>query len=207
MTLPPLLALHPLGFLLAGMFIALLTSILWWMLHVPSAVSLDVARAVHSVGGVRRIMVPIMDRFYSERAIELACRLAVGHHPAKIVLINVIEVPRTLPLAIPLPALERLGEKAIADGLTIVKRHGLIGESTTVRSREAGEGIVRAAMDFDADLIVLGVREDRGMIDTIFSRTTTLLLRRAPCEILIDFVPQGALPTQGSTRKDEEVRA
>lgn len=206
MTLPPLLALHPLGFLLAGTFIALLTSILWWMLHVPSAVSLDVARAVHSMGGVRRIMVPIMDRFYSERAVELACRLAAGH-PAKIVLINVIEIPRTMPLGIALPAIERAGEKAIADGLTIVKRHGLIGESTTVRSREAGEGIARAAMDFDADLIVLGVREDRGMIDTIFSRTTTLLLRRAPCEILIDFVPQGALPTQGTTRKDEEVRA
>jgi len=148
-----------------------------------------------------------MDRFYSERAVELACRLAGGPHPAKIVLINIIEVPRTMPLAIPLPAIELLGKTAIADGLTIVKRHGLIGESTTVRSREAGEGIARAAMDFDADLIVLGVRENRGMIDTIFTRTTTLLLQRAPCEILVDFVPEGALPTAGANRKDEEVRA
>ncbi len=206
MTFPLALALHPLGFLIAGTFVLSLISVLWWMLHVPLPVSEDVARAVHSVRGVRRIMVPIMDRFYSERAVELACRLAEGH-PAKIVLVNVVEVPRTMPLAIPLPVLERRGEKAIADGLTIVKRHGLIGESTTVRSREAGEGIARAATDFDADVVVLGVRADRGMIDTIFSRTTTLLLRRAPCEILIDFVPEGALPVQEPTQEDEGVHA
>ncbi len=206
MTLPLLLALHPLGFLLAGTFVVLLSSVLWWMLHVPLPVSSDVARAVHSVWGVRRIMVPIVDRFYSERAVELACRLAAGH-PAKIVLIYVIEVPRTMPLAIPLPAIERAGEKAIADGLTIVKRHGLIGESTTVRSREAGEGIAHAARDFDVDLIVFGVLGDRGMIDSIFSRTTSLLLRRASCEILIDYVPVGALAFEAPTPTDKEVHA
>ncbi len=206
MTLPLLLALHPLGFLLAGTFVVLLSSVLWWMLHVPLPISSDVARAVHSVWGVRRIMVPIVDRFYSERAVELACRLAAGH-PAKIILIYVIEVPRTMPLAIPLPAIERAGEKAIADGLTIVKRHGLIGESTTVRSREAGEGIALAARDFDVDLIVFGVLGDRGMIDSFFSRTTSLLLRRASCEILIDYVPVGALPVEAPTATDKEVHA
>ncbi len=200
-----LLVLNPLGIAFAATFVTLLLSVLWWMFHVPSPVSLDVARAVRSVGGVRRIMVPIMDRFYSERAVELACRLAAGH-PAKIVLVNVIEVPRTMPLAIPLPILERGGEKVIADGLSIVKRHGLIGESTTVRTREAGEGITRAAMDYDADLIVLGVRGDQGMIESIFSRATTQLLRRAPCEVLLDFVPDGALPVEASTSTDEGVR-
>lgn len=206
MTLPLLLALHPLGFLLAGTFVVLLSSVLWWMLHVPLPVSSDVARAVHSVWGVRRIMVPIVDRFYSERAVELACRLAAGH-PAKIILIYVIEVPRTMPLAIPLPDIERAGEKAIADGLTIVKRHALIGERTTIRSREAGEGIARAASDLDVDLIVFGVLGDRGMIDSFFSRTTSLLLRRASCEILIDYVPAGALPVEVPTPTDKEVHA
>lgn len=199
-----LLVLHPLGIALAVAFATLLTSVLWWMLHIPSPVSVDVARAVHSIQGVRRIMVPIMDRFYSERAVELACRLAQGQ-PAKIVLVSVIEVPRTMPLAIPLPALEQEGAKEIADGLTIVKRHGLIGESTTLRTREAGEGIARASVDFDADLVVLGVRADRGMIESIFTRVTTLLLRRAPCEVLLDFVPEGALPVKAPPSAQEEV--
>ncbi len=200
-----LLVLHPLGIGLAVVFATLLISVLWWMLHVPTPISLDVARAVYSIRGVRRILVPIMDRFYSERAVELACRLAQGQ-PTKVVLVNIIEVPRTMPLAIPLPVLERSGEKAIADGLTIVKRHGLIGESTTVRTREVGEGIVRAAVDYDADLVVVGVRGDRGMIESMFAKATSLLLRRAPCEVLVDFVPAGALPVEAPP-PEKEVRA
>lgn len=198
MTLPLLLVRHPLGLAIGVAFITMLVSVLWWMLHVPLPVSVEVARAIHSVRGVRRIMVPVMDRFYSERAVELACRLAQGH-PAKILLANVIEVPRTMPLEIALPDLERQGESAIADGLAIIKRHGLIGERTTIRTREAGEGIVHAAIDFDADILVIGVRSDQRMIDSIFSRTTALVMRRAPCEILIDYIPEGAPVTGASS--------
>ncbi len=203
--MPVLVVLHPLGITLAVTFAILLATVLWWMLHVPPPVSADVARAVHSVEAVRRIMVPIMDRFYSERAVELACRLASGK-PTKILLAYIIEVPRTMPLSIPLPVIEQSAQKATADGLSIVKRHNLIGESTTVRSREAGEGIARAAKDYDVDLVVLGVRGDRGMMESVFARTSAFLLRRAPCEVLIDFVPVATLPAEENTQVDAEVR-
>jgi nucleotide-binding universal stress UspA family protein len=192
------------GIALAAAFAVGLGSVLWWMLHVPSPMTQEVARAVHSVRAVRRIMVPIMDRFYSERAVELACRLGAGR-TTKILLAYVIEVPRTMPLDIALPHVERRAEQAIEDGLSIVKRHGLIGETTVLRAREAGGGIARAARDYDMDMLILGVRGDQGLLENIFARTTALLLRRAPCEVIIDHVPVGTLPVEEPAPTDVEV--
>jgi hypothetical protein len=45
------------------------------MLRLPQPLPQEVARAVYSVEAARVIVVPILDLFYSERAVELACRL------------------------------------------------------------------------------------------------------------------------------------
>jgi len=93
---------NPIGMGLAGLFALALLSVLWWMLHVPPPVPREVARAVHSLNALKRILVPILDTYYSERAVELACRLVEGQQ-GTIILGYVIEIPRTLPLDVPLP--------------------------------------------------------------------------------------------------------
>jgi len=46
----------------------------------PQPLPQEVARAVYSVEAARVIVVPILDLFYSERAVELACRLGRQQH-------------------------------------------------------------------------------------------------------------------------------
>jgi len=203
-NITPVIVLHPVGIALAAAFVIVLSSVLWWMLHVPAPVPAEVARAVHSVRAVRRIMVPFMDRFYSERAVELACRIGAGQ-PTKILLAFVIEVPRTMPLDVPMPAMEQRAQAAIEDGLAIVRRHGMIAETTVLRLREAGAGICRMAREFDVDLIIVGARGDQGVVETVFDRVTMGLLQRAPCEVIIDHVPVGALPVEEPPQADREV--
>lgn len=181
----PELQLSSLGILLATTFAVALGGLLRWMLHVPAPVSAEVAKARSSVSYFMRILVPTIGMPYSEKGIELACRL--GHEQkAELVLIYVLEVPRTLPLNAPLPEAECKASEALERAREIVSLHGLEAVTRIERAREAGEGILRAAKDYHADAIVMGIRPRLTRTQDLLGRTTDILLRRAPCEVIVD---------------------
>jgi nucleotide-binding universal stress UspA family protein len=122
---------------------------------------------------------------YSEKGIELACRL--GHEQkAELVLTYVLEVPRILPLNARMPEAETKAQEALERAREIVSLHGLGAQTLIERAREAGEGIIRAAKDQGVDAIVLGIRPRLSLGQDLLGRTTDILLRRAPCEVIID---------------------
>jgi nucleotide-binding universal stress UspA family protein len=178
------------GSLLAFVFAASMSVLLWWMLHVPRAIPLAAAKARRAVGAIKRVIVPTSGTLYSERGIELACRLG-EEQKAEIYLINVIEVPRTLPLDAPLNEAEAHAGAVIKRGEEIVTLRGLPVKGEVKRGRVAGEEIIRAAKDYDADLIVMGIRSQIRMAQEILGRTSDLVLRRAPCEVILDKLSVG----------------
>jgi len=180
-----------LGVVLAFAFASSMGMLLWWMLHVPRAIPLAVARARRTVGAVKKILVPTSGTFYSERGIELACRLG-EEQKAEILLVNVIEVPRTLPLDAPLPEAEIKAGDVIKRGEEIVTLRGLPVKAEVKRGRVAGEEIIRAAKDWEADLIVMGIRSQIRMAQDILGRSSDLVLRRAPCEVIVDKLSEQA---------------
>ena len=176
--------------LAAGAFLALLAAILLWVLGAPRQLAEEVERARRSVDILRRILVPTAGAGHSERGVELACRLAEDR-AAEILLAYVIEVPRTLPLTAPLAAPEQAAESALERASAIVRLHGLTPERAVARARVAGEEIVRLARDWNADLIVMGIRPRVGLREEMLGRTSDIVLRRAPCEVLLDKIPEG----------------
>ena len=176
-----------LGALLAVVFILSMGTLLWWMLHVPKAIPLAAAKARRAIGAIKKILVPTSGTLYSERGIELACRLGEDQK-AEIYLINVLEVPRTLPLEAPMPEAEAKAVDIIKEGETIITLRGLQAKGEVRRGRIAGEEIIRAAKDWEADLIVMGIRTNIRMAQEILGRTSDLVLRRAPCEVIVDKV-------------------
>ncbi len=177
------------GALLAFVFSSAILSIIWWMLHPPPQVSLSVAKAKVAVSAIKKIIVPTVGTVYSEKAVELACRLG-QEQKAEIVVTYVIEVPFTLPLNATMGKLEQLAKEAVGRGVEIVMHHGLPAKSKIERARKVGEGIIRLAADQDADLIVIGIRPVIGLSERILGRTSETLLRRAPCEVIIDRRPE-----------------
>jgi nucleotide-binding universal stress UspA family protein len=156
---------------------------------VPSPMAQEVARAVFSVHATRCIVVPILDLFYTERAVELACRMGKQQN-AIIVLAYIIEVPRLLTLDFPLSAdMEERSNQALKHAHAIVERHGLKAETTTLRAREANEGIGQIVQAYKGDIVVLGVQAAERHLPSIFTRTADALMRRPPCEVLIDSMP------------------
>lgn len=185
----PEVHITPLGALIALAFTGLMVGLLWWMLHPPKPVPQVAARAKWAVGAIRRILVPTVGMPYSERGVELACRLG-QEQKAEIILVYVIEVPRTLSLSTPLPEVEAKATEILNQANDIVSSHGLRASARIERAREASEGIIRAARDNEVNLIVVGVRPEVSPMSELLGRTTDVLLRRAPCEVIIDKLPE-----------------
>jgi len=191
------------GAVLAAGFAAALAALLLWMLRVPRPVSAAVARAVRSVGAVRTILVPILEAYYSERAVELASRLG-QFQKATILLEYILEVPRTLSLGVPLPQAEAGARDALERAKQIVEMHALEAHTEVVRAREAGEGIARAARDHDVDVIVMGIPPGSGLIEGSTVRAAESLFRQAPCEVIIDRLAETSLGESATERAGPE---
>jgi nucleotide-binding universal stress UspA family protein len=185
--------LQALGALIAILFVGTLTATLWWMLHPPAIIPAAAAKARQGFFAVKRLLVPTIGLPYTERGVELACRLG-DDQGAEVLLLYVMEVPRTLPLGIALPDVEEKARVALERAASIVTLHQTMSvEKIVQRARVAGEEIAKIAKDRDVDMIVLGIeKEEMGFRSgTAFSKTADAILRHAPCEVVIDQSPKG----------------
>jgi nucleotide-binding universal stress UspA family protein len=178
-----------LGAVIAIVFFFSMGGLLWWMLHPPAQIQAEVAKARRALGALKKILVPTNGTSHAERAIELACRLGLEQR-AEIIVVNVVEVPRTLPLEAPLPQAEQKSQEALQRGKEIIELHHLTPVVLAERAREASEGIIRAAKEQGADLVVLGLRTNVIAAQYLLGRTTETVMRRAPCEVVLDKLPE-----------------
>lgn len=156
-----------------------------WALRRPPKLPVEIAEARASVSGLRRILVPVRGFRHEERAVELACRLG-REQKSQIVLVSVIEVPLTLSLGSAMPQEEERAQEALRRSAELVKAHKLEAVLRVERDRDAGRGILRAASELSADLVVIGVHPARGFATDPVGPTTEALLRKANFEVIVD---------------------
>lgn len=179
---------HPIGILLAIIFVVSMGFLFFWMFRVPRAVPREVAAVRRSVAAMQRILVPVSGKIASERAVELACRLGAAQK-SEIVLAYIIEVPFTLSLGTPVPAEEARGQEALRTAQFIVEQHGLPVRTKIIPHRYAWGGILHLVREETADAIVMSVGAGRPGQAEGMSRTTQEILRRAECEVIVDKMP------------------
>ncbi|MFH0800885.1 MAG: universal stress protein [bacterium] len=178
-----------LGILLALLFALSMGGLLWWMLHVPKAVSEATARVWRSVGAIKTILVPVMGTDYSNRGVELACRIGLPQK-AEILLTYVVEIPLSLPLDAPMPEEDRKGSEILERSRSIVDVHGLPSHMRIDRARSAADKLAQIVRDEDLQLIVMGIRPRAWAIENLIGRTSEAILRKLPCEVIIDAFPE-----------------
>jgi APA family basic amino acid/polyamine antiporter len=136
--------------------------------------------------GYGRLLVPMLDNPESERAVEVACRLAAERH-ASITLVTVIEVPPQLPLDAHMTEEEGEARLLHRGATAIADAYGVSVVSRTVRAREAGTAILAELERTEAELVVIGAtrktRADKRR--TSFGRNVQHVLRKAPCRVLL----------------------
>ncbi len=185
------LALTPLGILLAVAFAVGLAGTLGWMLRVPPPPPRGATSTLLSVQTIHKVLVPLVDLGASVRAVELACRLSMQQH-AEIVLAYVYEIPLTAPLRV--PEHDPKVERAMAAAAFIATQHGVQPRQRLEPARQAWHKIVDIAREESVDLIVMGVTSSDRPNESPIGRTAENVVRRAPCEVIVDRVPSEKVP-------------
>jgi APA family basic amino acid/polyamine antiporter len=140
--------------------------------------------------GYRRILVPLADAKESERAIEIACRLA-GEHGASLTALTVIEVPVTVPMNAHMIAEETEAKRVLDLARAIAHGYGVSVSVRVVRARDAGEAIVEEASRANTEIIILRAPRKRRSTRRalLFGETVRFVLKHAPCRVMVAAAP------------------
>jgi nucleotide-binding universal stress UspA family protein len=152
----------------------------------------------------RSIVVPLLDSAETEHALDLACRLAADRG-ARVVLVAPLVVERELPLNAHMDGRLTDLKERVDSAAAVASSYGVGVRREIVRTRPGslGEDVARVAADRRAELVVVGAPvESRRGFHRAFSREVLLLVRDAPCRVMIATGPvagTGAKATATST--------
>lgn len=135
--------------------------------------------------GYRRILVPIAGNPESEKAMDVACRIAADRS-AVITAIAVVEIPALLPLDAHMTDEESRAQQILDRAASIADSYAVGVSKTRIRAREAAGAILEQAAISASEIIVLGApRRRRPTHDSIVGDTVEHVLKRAPCRVML----------------------
>jgi nucleotide-binding universal stress UspA family protein len=136
--------------------------------------------------GYRRILVPVLENPESEKAIDVACRLAADRH-CSISVITVIEVPPLLPLDAHMTDEEEDAREVLRRAEAVGAPYGVRMSVRILRARDAESSIVEEAEATGAQVVVIGgVRKlRRSARAPVFGRTIQNVLKKARCRVMV----------------------
>jgi nucleotide-binding universal stress UspA family protein len=133
---------------------------------------------------VRKILVPTRGGIQTD-TVQMACELAKLHR-AKIVALQVIEIPATLPLDIAIPHRMVLAEAVLKHAEAIAREIGVEIELQIVRSRSVIDTILEVSAKGRYDLIVLGaLKPSREARIQGMGPIAEAILRKAACRVWV----------------------
>lgn len=153
--------------------------------QLPLAASVEEARASLAVGGAEEvpeakrrpaILVPLLGDW--QRAIEYA-----AHHAdrkADIHLLYVMEIPRAMPLGVPLPEKEAEAIRILSEAESALNGTGITVRRMTTRARTGIEGAAKFAADTAPRLVVIAYRKDRIETDIVGQNVFSTLCDEPP---------------------------
>jgi nucleotide-binding universal stress UspA family protein len=133
-----------------------------------------------------RILVPIAANPESEKAMDVACRIARSRSGA-ITAVAVVEVPPVLPLDAHMPDEEQRAHELLERAAAIADSYGVRVHTRRVRSRTAARAILGEAGSNASELIVLGAPRKRSTSRgaLLFGTTVEHILKRAGCRVMV----------------------
>jgi nucleotide-binding universal stress UspA family protein len=178
------------GALIAVVYVSAIGSILWWMLHVPSAGNIEsqVSRIQREQSRFAHIVVPVQGDSYSDRLVALASQMA-RYRGASMDVVYVAEVPQTLPLTALSEEQLRRADDAFTKAQKIAHRYDVKISKRVQAARQAGPSIVQYAKDTRCDLLLISDVPKSNHRGTRYARSVEYVFEHAPCEVIIDRPP------------------
>jgi APA family basic amino acid/polyamine antiporter len=129
-----------------------------------------------------------------EEMLAIACKLAQEQEGERVLGVNVVEVPLSLPLDAPIEGAEQCSMELLQLTAMFSRDYGVPVDFMPVRSRAISGEVARIAREADAGLILVGAVPHIGALAgraQVFSETIENLLRRAHCRVIVTSFPTG----------------
>jgi nucleotide-binding universal stress UspA family protein len=133
---------------------------------------------------LERILVAVNGRDADVEAVKLGCDLA-KKYKAKVYVVYVIEVKRSLPLDAVIEQEVEKAEKALTRAEEIAADRDYEVETDLIQAREVGPAIVDEAMEREVDLVLIGVTYKKRFGVFSLGRVIPYVLEEAPCRVLL----------------------
>jgi nucleotide-binding universal stress UspA family protein len=132
----------------------------------------------------RKILIPVSGAETDIETIKLACRL-VRKDRAKILVIYVIPIERSLPLDAEMSAEVKRAENILNNAERIALTQGYEIETDLLQARNIGPSIIDEALERKADLIVMGIYYKQHFGQYSLGDITPYVLKNAPCPVIL----------------------
>ena len=133
---------------------------------------------------ISKILVPVAGNNTDEDAIHVACGVA-RRQKARIYVIYVIEVKRTLPLDAEVePEIEK-GERALDHAESVANAVDSSVDTELLQAREVGPAIVDEAVERGVDAIIMGVPYKKRFGEFTLGSSVDYVLKNSPCAVWI----------------------
>jgi nucleotide-binding universal stress UspA family protein len=133
---------------------------------------------------LERILVAVSGKEADMEVVKLACDLA-KKPKAKVYVVYVVEVKRSLPLDAVIESEMAKAEKILARAEEIASDKDYEVETAVIQGRDAGPAIVDEAMEREVDLILIGFTYKKRFGVFNLGRVIPYVLEEAPCRVLL----------------------
>ncbi len=131
-----------------------------------------------------KILVAARGNGVDQIAVELACKIG-KKSKAKIYIVYVIEVNRSLPVdAIIKPDME-LAEKVLLEAEEYAQDNDFEVDTEIIQAREVGPAIIEVARQNSVDMIIMGITYKKRFGSFTMGNAVPHVLEEAPCRVLI----------------------
>lgn len=139
----------------------------------------------HSHGPIaKKVMVAVGGQGIDPEVVRLACGMT-DKHGGKLYGVHIIEVNRSLPLGAVMDEVVERGEKILDEVEQLATEAQINVETELVQARDTGPALVDEAVEWGADLIVMGLPYKRRFGEFNLGKTVPYVLKNANCRVLL----------------------
>jgi nucleotide-binding universal stress UspA family protein len=132
----------------------------------------------------KKVMVAVGGQGIDAETVRLACRMT-DNHGGRLYGVHIIEVNRSLPLGAVLEEVVERGVKILDEVEQLAAESQLPVETELVQARDTGPAIVDEAVEWGADLIVMGLPYKRRFGEFNMGKTVPYVLKNAACRVML----------------------
>jgi nucleotide-binding universal stress UspA family protein len=132
----------------------------------------------------KKVLVAVGGQGIDTETVRLACRMTESPG-GRLYAVHIIEVNRSLPLGAVLDDVVERGEKILDEVEQLASEAQLQVETELVQARDTGPALVDEAVEWGADLIVMGLPYKRRFGEFNMGKTVPYVLKNANCRVML----------------------